>query len=310
MDSPLKLTTMTPGYFVVRECFPGANKLREAFDKHFANPSGSSGPDYQVWDYWHIPSLYTYLRTNPESVLPANVVQQFRSWLSRWALDTLGLTLVTPPYLSLYVNGCKQELHNDSGNGRWGYVYSLTRWEGRSFLGGETMILREDEYWVTGRFKLPAAGRGLYDVIPARFNQLVVFDDRLIHAVPRIEGSMNPLEARVVLHGHILDGGPHIDGPLSVDVVRPLLCDWLSPLQARLREMEQPLHGYFSMRILVTGSGHVAQTSVLSARLLRTNQGELDPGVLVMAALDHMSKMRFPAAVSNSTITVLVAVGD
>ena len=45
--------------------------------------------------------------------------------LRTWSLETLGLGTVTRPYLSLYVPGCLQGWHNDSGNGRFAYVYSL-----------------------------------------------------------------------------------------------------------------------------------------------------------------------------------------
>ncbi|HWK45029.1 MAG TPA: hypothetical protein VNT30_09925 [Stellaceae bacterium] len=46
------------------------------------------------------------------------------------------------------------------------------------------------------------AGQPFFETIPAEFNQLLIFDDRIPHAVRQITGGMDPREGRVVLHGH------------------------------------------------------------------------------------------------------------
>lgn len=182
---------------------PEAAQMRGIYDAHFTPPHMKAGPSQQVWDYWHVPDMYTYLRTSPQLVLGNPSVQQFMNTLRVWASERLNLHNISWPYLSLYINGCGQGLHNDATNGRYAYVYSLTRWDTRMFVGGETICFKEDAYWGTERAQQAGAGTSFYDLIPARFNQLVIFDDRLIHGVQPVQGTMNPLDGRIVLHGHI-----------------------------------------------------------------------------------------------------------
>ena len=115
---------------------------------------------------------------------------------------------VTWPFLSLYVDGCEQKLHNDSTNGRFGFVYSLT-WDERKTMGGETIVLQAKATCsATNMGQQPRPATGLLDLIEPRFNRLAMFDDRMPHGVQRVEGSMDPLEGRFVLHGHISESGP------------------------------------------------------------------------------------------------------
>jgi hypothetical protein len=45
--------------------------------------------------------------------------------------------------------------------------------------------------------------RGYFYVIPPLFNQLLLFDDRLAHMVPVVQGTMNPVHGRLCLTGHV-----------------------------------------------------------------------------------------------------------
>jgi len=79
----------------------------------------------------------------------------------------------------------------------------------RDAIGGETIVLHEGDLF-RRHVATPQAGRGLFDAIEPRFNRLVVFDDRLVHGVERVDGSMDPVEGRFVLHGHLRADGPMI----------------------------------------------------------------------------------------------------
>src|SRR5208283_5534750 len=127
--------------------------------------------------------------------------------------------------------GCRQGLHNDARNGRFAFVYSLTR-DQRRTVGGETLVFREEDPF---RSKLAAAsaGRHFYDTIAPKFNRLIVFDDRLPHGVERVEGSMDPVEGRFVLHGHLSETGTMSTGALSVAVVEEALVGLLRDFAAR-----------------------------------------------------------------------------
>src|SRR3954468_20135254 len=139
-----------------------AREMRADVDAHFANPAQHSPQMHQVWNYWHVPGSYTYLRTSPEKVIGGEKVGQFVNALRDWSAINLGLAGVTWPYLSLYVPGCLQGLHNDSTNGRLGYVYSLTRNDRRT-IGGETVLVHDRDLF-RASLDAAAAGTDLFDL--------------------------------------------------------------------------------------------------------------------------------------------------
>jgi hypothetical protein len=61
--------------------------------------------------------------------------------------SSVGLTAITPPWISLYTDGDMQNYHTDAPHGPLAFVLSLCR-EGE-FSGGETMMLQPKilEYW-------------------------------------------------------------------------------------------------------------------------------------------------------------------
>src|SRR5437763_9342185 len=140
-----------------------ALQMRRAIDEHFANPQSHRPETHQVWNYWFVPELYTYLRASPERVIGQEGAAAFYEALRRWSIATLGMANVTWPYLSLYVPGCRQGWHNDSLNGRFGFVYSLTR-DLRRTLGGETLVRREADSF-RDNLTQPQAGRGFYETV-------------------------------------------------------------------------------------------------------------------------------------------------
>src|SRR5262249_10272916 len=148
-----------------------AQAMRKDVEEHFADPSRHRPETHQVWNYWFVPRLYTYLRTQPEKIIQPRIVEHFVSTLRNWSSESLGLEKVTWPYLSLYVNGCSQGLHNDSQNGRFAFVYSLTRIERRT-TGGQTLLLREGDLF-RRYLRKPSAGITFCELIEPQFNRLV-----------------------------------------------------------------------------------------------------------------------------------------
>lgn len=61
---------------------------------------------------------------------------------------SIGCNAITPPWMSLYTNGDRQNFHTDAPQGQMAFVLSLCKDE-RDFDGGETMILRSEimDYW-------------------------------------------------------------------------------------------------------------------------------------------------------------------
>jgi hypothetical protein len=282
-----------------------ADRMREDIDRHFSEPHKQLPSTHQVWNYWYVPGLYTYLRTQPEKVIGHALVERFHESLIRWASDTLGLAHVTWPNLSLYVDGCQQGLHNDSANGRFGYVYSLT-WDDRKTIGGETIVLREGDLFRSNLARA-AAGWGLFDLLPPHFNRLVVFDDRMPHGVQRVEGSMDPVEGRFVLHGHISEGGPLALGPLSTSDIAAAVNAGVAEVTAGLAAEEVLHHGPLTVRLGIAPSGEVIWSRLLLDRVARADGGPTAD--IVERLLAALSATRFPPAATATEATVPLLLG-
>jgi hypothetical protein len=271
--------------------------MREDIDAHFSNPSNHQASTHQVWNYWYVPGSYTYLRTTPEKVIGRPKVEAFVEALGNWAALNLGLAGITWPYLSLYVPGCAQGLHNDSANGRLGYVYSLTR-NARQTIGGETVLMHERDLF-RSLLDRPAAGTGLFDLVEPRFNRLTLFDDRIPHAVQRVDGSMDPTEGRFVLHGHISEAGVVTQGPLQSDEIQRSVDRALD----EIRSCVAPgVHGPLVLQLEIARTGEVRQVRPIFDRLASADGGDLD--FLRGEVTERLQVIRFPAASSATRANV------
>jgi len=299
-------------FLVVDDFLPEAlaQAMRRDIDAHFAKPGAHRADTHQVWNYWFVPELYTYLRTTPEKVIAPIQVEKFVAALRQFAISQCGMSRVSWPYLSLYVSGCKQGVHNDSGNGRFGFVYSLTRNE-RLTAGGETVIYRDGNYF---REKLasPAAGRGFYDLIAPRFNRLLIFDDRLPHAVERLEGSMDPVEGRFVLHGHLSEGGSIVTGALQAQPLAAALSAGLAETFRASAAVLNGRHGPLVLRIEILPGGEVAQCEVVTDRVVHADPADTAdtawrPWLERLPQL--VRSLRFPAAAGPTQIIYPIIFG-
>jgi len=282
-----------------------ADEMRAAIDAHFSEPHRHLPDTHQVWNYWYVPDLYTYMRTMPQKIIPRELVERFHSALTSWARETLGMGFVTWPYLSLYVDGCQQNLHNDALGGRFGYVYSLT-WDERKTIGGETIVLCDGDLF-RNNMTNSAAGWNLYEMIPPRFNRLVVFDDRMPHGVQRVEGAMDPLEGRFVLHGHISEAGPIVSGALAPEAVAEAIDGALKDYAVALASAPEQYHGPFVLRISVAASGEVTSVIPLLDRLARRDGGPTRDAA--DRIVEMAEKMRFPAADGPTNIRAPLMIG-
>ena len=297
-------TPLRAPYLVMDDFLPSAvaQEMRAAVEAHLGNPYRHSPQTHMDWDYWHVPALYTYLRTLPEKVIGPRLTEIFHDRLFQWSSETLGLGAAKASYLSLYVNGCRQNQHNDSTNGRFGFVYSLTK-NSRRTSGGETLIWREDDYFET-RIHRPCTGADFFQSIEPRFNRLLVFDDRMPHAVQLVEGNMDPLEGRIVIHGHIKEAGPIVYGLLPHGLVLDLANQLASGYATDLGNSLMIYHGPAAVRFTVQPDGTVVGAHLILDRVRRL-RGE-GPGVQEMLAelVNRISNLRFPSS-SEETIVAL-----
>ena len=50
----------------------------------------------------------------------------------------------------------------------------------------------------------PSGWRKYFEVFPPVYDQLILFDDRLPHMVPVVQGTMDPLQGPLCLTGHLV----------------------------------------------------------------------------------------------------------
>lgn len=226
-----------PVRLLVTDAFaPEAKPLRAHFDARFADPRRATA-DRFVWDLWHVPGQYTALRTPAWQFFPQKTYDAFHQRLVWWGRRTLGCHDVSPPWLSCYVNGCEQRLHGDLPHGPVAWVFSLTHWSRRTFTGGETLLLREEvlDLWRGFVSTRAVEEPEVFEAVPAKFNRLVAFDPRIPHGVRRVDGSMDPREGRLVIHGWFVQPRPFIEGPLPEGALEGAIArvtDALSPFLA------------------------------------------------------------------------------
>jgi Rps23 Pro-64 3,4-dihydroxylase Tpa1-like proline 4-hydroxylase len=284
-----------------------AAAMRADIDAHFAHPDRHRGETHQVWNYWFVPELYTYLRTNPEKVIARPSVDGFMQALREWSVENLGMGRVTWPYLSLYVSGCRQGWHNDATNGRFAFVYSLTR-DQRATTGGDTLVMREGDP-LRRNMKRPAAGRTLFAAVPPKFNRLVIFDDRVPHAVERVDGVMDPVEGRFVLHGHLSEAGPSVSGARPAEQLNAPLNGVLTKFTAAAGVRLAHYQGPLSLRLTVDAAGLVAECDVMVDRVLHPDPADTAWETLREELCEQLEATRFPPASGASTVILPVMFG-
>lgn len=288
---------------VVNEFFPEADAMREAYDLKVKDTYKQT----VSWQYFCAPQMYTYLRTVPQQMFPEPLFGRFMQHMKQWCIDHLGLVPMGVPNLHLMINGCTLGLHSDFHNGTWGFVYSLTRWQSRKFSGGETLIMRDG---VPSYKKHHVQGESLYELVPAQFNQLLLFDDRIVHGTQTIEGSMDPVEGRLALVGHLRPTSPIVKGALDPAGARKVILDFHRQLAEQITAYKE-VQGTLTFRLAIAASGEVESVTILTNNLVTPATGyapsaEVDQvrNLIQRAA----AALRFPAANGKSTVTAPVLV--
>lgn len=248
--------------FTLDRFAPEGAAMRRELDRRFAEPRRATA-DRFVWDYWHVPGQYTALRTPAWTYFSEKLYQRFHRRLVAWGRSTLGCHDISPPWLSIYIEGCRQELHGDLPHGPWAFVYSLTPWERRVFRGGETLLLRDEvlDFWETFTSIRSIEEPDLVREIEPRLGRLTVFDPRIPHGVREVRGTHDPRQGRAVLHGWFVQPRPFFTGPVAAREVEARV----AALGAVALELTAglPLAGMLSLRLAITPAGKVRSVAAL-----------------------------------------------
>jgi hypothetical protein len=282
---------------------PEARALRSVFDERFKDPRVARG-DRFVWDFWHVPGQYTALRTPAWQYFPKKIYEAFHTRLVEWGRRTLGCHDISPPWLSCYVSGCRQELHGDLPHGPFAFVFSLTNWTARRFIGGETMLVRDEvlDFWNEFSSERSIEEGDVLRLVPAKFNRLVVFDPRIPHGVRRVEGTMDPREGRLVIHGWFVQPRPFVEGPVE----RQELSERIAVLSEAIGRAAQelPVAGALCLGFEVTPSGKTTRVRVLSDTTRVAGPFEADRKRLVRAIAGVCGSFRFKPRRARSKVTL------
>lgn len=283
--------------------FPQAQQLRKEFDVHFENPRATDSKRF-VWDYWYFENQYHLIRTPAFYYFTKKIYQNFHSHLVQWGRENLGCHDISPPWMSYYVDGCYQNLHSDVPHGPWAWVYSLTI-NPKDFLGGETLIVKPDvlNYWSTFQDQSDREYNSFVDRIPAKFNQLVVFDPRFPHGVTEVKGTRDPQKARLVMHGWFVEPRPYVVGGLKTNQVQAPIGEALMIFSEAIKDLS-PLNGTVSLRLEVNSSGRVVSCKEVTNTIVST-EGQGADVIRVKKILKQIfSGLAFAKAKSGSKITI------
>ena len=298
------LPRMSRSLMIVDGFAPEAARLRAHFDARLLDPR-KADPGRFVWDFWHVPGQYTLLRTPAWKFFPRRLYEAFHRRLVLWGRRTLGCHDISPPWLSCYVEGCRQELHGDLPHGPWAFVFSLTPWERRAFRGGETLLAREEvlDLWRDFVSERAVEEDEILEAVPARMNRLVVFDPRIPHGVRRVEGTLDPREGRLVVHGWFVQPRPFVEGPLALDALQAGI-DLVSEHAAPLVGPDLPVAGMISLAFPVAADGSVGAVKVLSDTTRVPGELERERRAFVRTLARTVKALRFPRQRGASLVTL------
>lgn len=295
---------MLKDYLIANRFYSKAASLRDIYDANFS-PAEVAHQNRFVWDYWYLDNKYVHFRTPALQYFPKKLIENFNEHLIQWGQKNLGCNAITAPWLSYYIDGCKQELHGDIPHGPWAYVYSLTL-DTSKFLGGDTIMIKEPilNYWNHIETFDGLGHQNIFESIRPEFNRLLVFDGRIPHGVSTVQGPRDPKMARVVLHGWFTEPSPYIEGPLKSAAAAKVLNEGLNQASQELNSLG-PISGTLSLRITTKASGEISQMKILisSLKAPAVSTENLSSAVLKILK-QHFRHLTFSKASQASQITL------
>lgn len=277
-----------------------AKNLRNFFLDQFNDPHQAHSKRF-VWDYWNVPGQYRLVRTPAYHYFPSKIYQNFHSQLVQWGRENLGCHDISPPWLSYYVDGCRQNFHSDVPHGPWAFVFSLSPSE-LTFKGGETVIMKPEtlNYWNKFQNQANHEEDEFFYKIPPKFNNLIVFDPRFPHAVSEVKGPEDPREGRLVIHGWFVQPRPYVVGGHSVNQIGTKLKILFKDLS---RLALDKYCGTYCVRLQISRTGEVLGLKDLSNTLISTDGNNSDQE-LILEIKKRLRTIQFGRAPRSSQVTL------
>lgn len=271
---------------------PISKQLRQYYDEHFKDPRQPDSNRF-MWDPWYVnvgdvtssqevsavsndkefmiegekeateaQTQYSLKRIQSNNFFTdddfSNLVEELTA-LGR----SVGLTAITPPWISMYTNGDMQNLHTDAPHGPLAFVLSLSN-EG-DFQGGETIMLKSKitELWKGFDGSMGMETGNIMRYIPASpLGRCIVFDPRVPHGVNLVKSFGNdPRKGRIAIHGWF--NQPEVCwfgswDETQVESMNTMLDEALQPIVETLASGEiGRVCGYLACRIEIDEDGDV-----------------------------------------------------
>ena len=181
---------------------------------------------------------------------------------------------------------------------------SLTRWRGRRFSGGETVLVRDEvlDFWHDfASVRAVEHGELIRRVAPA-FARLTVFDPRIPHGVREVTGTHDPRDGRLVIHGWFVQPRPFVRGPLPVRALASRIAELTDQLAGWLDGLT--IAGLVSIAFDVDRAGRVRAPRILSDTTRVPRADERARARLVRRIRDAIAAWRFAAQRGGSRVTL------
>jgi hypothetical protein len=120
---------------------------------------------------------------------------------------------------------------------------------------------------------------------------------------------MDPREGRLVLHGHISEGGISVTGSLGQQEVEEMIADVATELLADAVDVHD-YQGVLTLRLEVEADGRIDGVKVLCNRLLPISPSAPDSCRAVPTLIDRFAQVRFrPTSGPTSVVLPIIVPG-
>lgn len=285
------------------EFYPNAKNLRQDFEEIFSTPREAE-PRRFAFDPWYVDGQFNHLKTPAGSFFSEDNVQDFFEYLVDWGRVNLGCQMISPPWLSMYTKGHYQNWHADNPQGPFAFVYTLTpQWKAE--WGGSTLIMKPEilSYWSQFDFQFGLEKDDVYSSVTPKWNRLLVFDPRLPHRVEEVEQILDPMKARLVIHGWFVEPRPTFEGDLAEHDLKVFFEDFVYEALEKNEETAE-LRGYVCFKLNIAPTGEVEKVETMVSTLISSRGDKKEPDRWSKEFGRTLSAFRFKSAKGASLITL------
>jgi hypothetical protein len=273
-------------------------RLRAYFESVYRDPRSTLRSRF-CWDLWNIEGQYFHLRTPAWEYFPKKDYLVVHEQIVTWGRKNLGCWDISPPWLSLYLDGHYQNAHADKPHGPFAFVLSLCHHS--RFKGGSTFVFKNTEDLTQDSAFFEK--KNYMDSFTPKFNQMLVFDPSRIHGVDRVIGPHDPRDGRLVIHGWFTQPRVQITGSLGRNKKI-----WSALIQGYIDELGHQLsayisEGYLCLNLKVKTTGAIHRSDITISTLNRKTERFVQQKIKT-----HSQSFQFPKSTKPIGLTLPIEI--